>query len=74
MSRERLRRLGLEPCDLVSDGDGVARLLHCAQLLDLGLEFGNRFFEVEVAAHLRKSVALKVPPQGSKLAFAGDFE
>ena len=43
--------------------------LHRAQLLDLGLELGDRLFEIEIAAHLRKSIASE--RDGSKLAFAG---
>ena len=48
---ERLRRLGLEPRDLLADGDRVAARAHGAQLLDLGLELGHRLFEIEIAAH-----------------------
>ena len=47
---QRLRRLVLDPRDLVADiaaGRGKR-----AQLVDLGLEFGDGFFEVEIAAHL----------------------
>ena len=51
---QRLRRLRLKAADVLGDRDGVAGLLHGAQLLDLGLELGHRLFEVEVAAHLRK--------------------
>ncbi len=48
---ERGRCLRLEPADLVADGDRVVALAHGAQFLDLGLQFGHRFFEVEIAAH-----------------------
>ena len=48
---QRLVRLGLEALDLVADGDGVAARRHGAQLLDLGLQFGDRLFEIEIAAH-----------------------
>ena len=48
---QRRRRLGLQPADLVADGDRVAGLAHGAQFLDLGLQFGHRLFEIEIAAH-----------------------
>ena len=48
---ERQRRLGFEPADVLGDGDGVAALLHRAQLLDLGFQLGHRFFEIEITAH-----------------------
>ena len=47
---ERLGGLGLEPRNLIADRNRAASL-HGAQLLDLGFEFGNRLFEVEIAAH-----------------------
>ena len=46
---ERLRRLAFDAADLV--GDGVAVAVERAQFLDLGLELGHRFFEVEIATH-----------------------
>ena len=48
---QRLRRLGLEPVDLVGDVGGVAARLHGAQFLDLLFEFGDRLFEIEIGAH-----------------------
>ena len=48
---ERERRLHLEAIDFVADRDGAAGLRHGAQLLDLGLQFGHRLFEIEIAAH-----------------------
>src|SRR5262249_10263384 len=48
---KRRRRLGLEPRDLLADGERVAGLLEGPQFLDLGLKFGDRLFEVEIAAH-----------------------
>ena len=48
---QRLRGLRLEPIDLVAHSDGVSRLAHCTQFFDLGLEFGHRFFEVEITTH-----------------------
>ena len=52
---ERDRRLDLEPVDLVADGDRAVALAHGAQFLDLGLQFGHRFFEIEIAAHWVRS-------------------
>ena len=46
---ERLRRLAFDAGDLV--GDGLAVAVERAQFVDLGLKFGHRFFEVEVATH-----------------------
>ena len=48
---ERERGLDLEPVDLVVDGDRAAGLAHGAQFFDLGLQFGHRLFEIEIAAH-----------------------
>ncbi len=48
---ERGRRLGLDAADLLADRDRVAACLQRAQFLDLGLERGHRFFEIEVRAH-----------------------
>ena len=48
---ERQRRLHLEPADLVADRDRGIALAHGAQFLDLGLQFGHRLFEIEIAAH-----------------------
>ena len=48
---ERQRRLDLEPVDLIADGDRAAGLGHGAQFFDLGLQFGHRLFEIEIAAH-----------------------
>src|SRR5712671_537678 len=47
---QRLRRLVLDSRNLIADV--AAGRGECAQLVDLGLEFGNGFFEVEIAAHL----------------------
>jgi len=44
---QRLRRLVLDARDLVADVAAGCR--ERAQLVDLGLEFGNGFFEVEIA-------------------------
>src|SRR5262249_55715502 len=45
------RGFRFEPIDFFADGDSVSCFAHRAQFLDLGLEFGHRFFEVEIAAH-----------------------
>ena len=47
---QRLRRFLLDPGDLVADVAAVGR--ERAQLVDLGLEFGDGLFEIEIAAHL----------------------
>ena len=48
---ERLRRLGLEAGNLLADGGRAVARLERAQFLDLGLDLGHGFLEVEVAAH-----------------------
>ena len=48
---QRQRSLCLEAGDFLADGDRCVTLAHRAQFLDLGLQFGHRFFEVEIAAH-----------------------
>jgi hypothetical protein len=47
---QRLRRLLLDLGDLVADVAAIGG--ECAQLVDLGLEFGDGLFEIEIAAHL----------------------
>ena len=47
---QRLLRLVLDARDLVADVAAGRR--QRAQFIDLGLEFGDGFFEVEIAAHL----------------------
>ncbi len=49
---ERDRRLHLEPADLLADGDRLVALAHGAQFLDLGLQFGHGFFEIQIGAHV----------------------
>ena len=56
---ERLRGLAFDAVDLLADGDGIAVGLQRAQFLDLGLELGHRFFEVEIGAHHAISVQQK---------------
>ena len=63
---ERERGFHLEPADLVADGDRAIALAHGAQFLDLGLQFGHRFFEIEIGAHRVR--ALRVIGRGD----AGD--
>src|SRR5262249_30746558 len=48
---KRRGRLGLQPRDLLRDGERVAGLLERAQLFDLRLQLGHRLFEIEIAAH-----------------------
>src|SRR5260370_25317282 len=48
---ERRRGPALKPGDLLGDSAGIARLGEGAQFLDLGLDLGDRLFEVEIAAH-----------------------
>src|SRR5215212_6189436 len=52
---QRLRGLGFKPADIVGYIGCVARGLHRAQFLDLGLKLGHRLFKVEIGAHLRKN-------------------
>ena len=47
---QRLGRLVLDPRNLIADV--AAGRCQCAQFVDLGLEFGDGLFEVEIAAHL----------------------
>ncbi len=46
-----LSSLDFEAVDLLDDADRLAVGLQRAQFLDLGIEFGHRFFKVEIAAH-----------------------
>ena len=48
---QRFLGFGLEASQLLADGDRAFAASHRTQFLDLGLEFGNGFFEVEVGAH-----------------------
>src|SRR5579885_3233630 len=48
---QRQRRLGFDAVDFLADGDRIAASLQRAQLLDLGLEFGHRLFEIEIGTH-----------------------
>src|ERR1700733_5876347 len=47
---QRLRSLFLDPGDLLADV--AARCRKHAQFVDLGIEFGDGFFEIEIAAHV----------------------
>ena len=47
---QRLRRLVLDSRNLIADV--AARRCQRAQFIDLGLQFGDGLFEVEIAAHL----------------------
>jgi hypothetical protein len=46
---QRLRRLALDPGNLVADVAAGRR--ERAQFVDLGFEFGDGFFEIEIGAH-----------------------
>src|SRR5262249_46475731 len=74
VGKQRLQRLGgagLEALDLLADRHRVAARLHGAQLLDLGLELGNRLFEVEIAAHRASERRhAGIPPNSSSLGSA----
>ena len=48
---ERLGCLAFDAVDLFADRDRIALGLQRAQFLDLGLELGHRFFEIEIRAH-----------------------
>ena len=50
---ERVGRLALETGDLLADRRRGVGIGERAQLLDLGLDLGDRLFEIEVAAHQR---------------------
>ena len=47
---QRLRRLVLDPRDFLADVAAGSR--QHAQFIDLGVEFGDGFFEIKVTAHL----------------------
>ncbi len=48
---QSLRGFHFKVADLFADRDGVSGLTHCAQFLDLGLQFGHWFFKVEITSH-----------------------
>ena len=48
---KRLLGLGFEPRQFLANGNGIALRREHAQLQNLGFEFGNRFFKVEIGAH-----------------------
>src|SRR5262249_7926736 len=45
------RSFRLKPINLLTYRDGIAGISHCAEFFDLGLQFGHRLFEIEIAAH-----------------------
>ena len=48
---QRVGRLAFDARDLFADLHAAGRLFERAQLLDLGFEFGNRLFKIEIGAH-----------------------
>jgi len=48
---QRLRGLAFDAIDLFADCYGIAICLERAQFLDLGLQLGHRFFEIQIATH-----------------------
>ena len=48
---EGRRRLRFEPDDVVGNGDGVPVFPERPQLFELGFQFGNGLFEIEIASH-----------------------
>src|SRR6185295_9869397 len=67
---QRLRRLGFEALDLLDDRHIAARL-HGAQFLDLLLEFADRLFEVEIAAHRASNMGMKAFRRGRRKLAGG---
>ena len=57
---KRLLGLGFEPRQFLANGNGVALRRELAQLQNLGFEFGNRFFKVEIGAHCRRACLPRV--------------
>ena len=49
--RERLRGFGLELAELLADRHGLSVFGQRAQFVDLGFEFCDGLFEVEIGAH-----------------------
>ena len=54
--------------DLLADGGRAVAGLERAQFLDLGLDLGHRFFEVEIAAHV--SIRIRVRSQAAAIRIA----
>ena len=55
---QRQRSLHLEPGNFLTDGDRSVAFAHRTQFFDLGLQFGHRFFEVEIAAHWVRAIGV----------------
>src|SRR5580704_15402842 len=51
---ERLLGLGFEPGQFLANGNGVALRRDLAEFQNLGFEFGNGFFKIEIASHCRR--------------------
>src|SRR4051812_18097988 len=61
---QRLCGLGLEPPDLLAQRSRAVAGLDRAQFLNLGLDLGQRFFKVEIAAHRPQIGMNRTPPRG----------
>ncbi len=70
---QRLGRLGLQPVDFLADGDRIAGLAERAQFLDLGLQFGHRLFEVEIAADVSSEHGSNICAIGAEVTQATAF-
>ena len=46
-----VRSLGLEAADVVGNRDGIPVLAESPKLFDLGFQFGDGLFKIEVTAH-----------------------
>jgi hypothetical protein len=51
---KRLLRLGFEPGQFLANSNGVTLSRELAEFQNLGFEFGNRFFKIEIASHCRR--------------------
>ena len=72
---KRLPGLGFEPRQFLANGNGIALRREHAQLQNLGFEFGNRFFKVEIGAHCHRDVFAEGdrPNPFCRFANFGDF-
>ena len=51
---KRLLGLGFEPGQFLANGNGVALRRELAEFQNLGFEFGDWFFKIEIASHCRR--------------------
>ena len=56
---KRLFGLRFEPGQFLANGNGVAFFRELAEFQNLGFEFCNRFFKIEIASHCRRKVYAK---------------